>query len=28
VQDLVADDTARVAQRVRGYLKDYWACFR
>ncbi len=28
VQDLVADDTARVVQRVRGYLKDYWACFR
>ncbi len=28
VQDLVADDTAKAVQQVRGYLKDYWHCFR
>ncbi|TFH35026.1 MAG: histone deacetylase family protein [Dehalococcoidia bacterium] len=27
-QDLVADDTEKIVQRVRGYLKDYWTCFR
>ena len=27
-QDLVADDTEKVVQKLRGYLKDYWACFR
>ncbi len=26
-EDSVADDTAKVVQRVRGYLKDYWTCF-
>lgn len=28
VQDLVVDDTAQLVQRVRGYLKEYWRCFR
>ena len=27
-QDLVADDTEKVVKQVRGYLRDYWACFR
>ena len=27
-QDLVADDTEQVVQKLRGYLKDYWECFR
>ncbi len=28
VQDLVADDTAKMVRQVRGYLKDYWTCFQ
>jgi len=27
-QDMVADETEKMLQRLKGHLKDYWKCFR